>query len=149
MNYTELLYHAVILPYGSECTLPTDNRRIFLYQEVWEIIQNMGGHLYRINAMSDHAHLLFTIPPTIALSDCMQAIKNSTSTMIQTINGFERFKTWSDSYAALSCNLFDKDVIMNYITNQQEHHKTVTFKDEYMSFIKEMGLEFNESDWNG
>ena len=53
-----------------------------------------------------------------------------------------------EGYAALSYSLRDKDMIVKYIINQQEHHKKITFKDEYKSFIKEMGLEFDERDWD-
>ncbi len=148
MSYVQQLFHAVVRTYKSENTLPTDDRRKFLYQEMWGIIENKSGHLYRINSMSDHVHLLFTMPATIALSDFMQALKASSSKIIKTKEGFEKFKAWSEGYAALSCNLRDKDTIVNYIINQQEHHKKVTFRDEYISFIKEMGLEFDERDWD-
>ena len=148
MSYTELLYHAVVRTYKSEHTLPTDDRKKFLYQEIWGIINNKGGHLYRINSMSDHAHLLFSMPPTIALSDFMKTIKGASSKIIKTKEGFEKFKAWSEGYAALTCNLRDKDKIIKYIINQQEHHKRVMFRDEYLLFIKEMGLEFDERDWN-
>ena len=148
MSYVELLIHAVVRTYKSESTLPTDDRIKFLYQDIWGIIKNKGGHLYRINSISDHVHLLFTMPPTIALSDFMKAIKASSSKIIKSVDGFEKFKAWGEGYAALSCNVRDKDVIVKYIINQQEHHKKVTFRDEYISFIKEMGLEFDERDWN-
>jgi len=148
MSYVQSLYHAVVRTYKNEETLPIDDRRKFLYQEMWGIITNKGGHLYRINSMSDHVHLLFTMPATIALSDFMQALKASSSKIIKTKEGFEKFKAWSEGYAALSCSLRDKDVIINYIINQQEHHKKITFRDEYISFIKEMGLEFDERDWD-
>jgi REP element-mobilizing transposase RayT len=148
MSYTQLLFHAIVRTYKSEHTLPTDDRRIFLYQEVWKKKKNKGGHLYRINSVNDHAHLLFTMPPTIALSDFMKAIKASSSKIIKTKEGFEKFKAWGKGYAALSCNLRDKDIIVKYIINQQEHHKKVPFRDEYIAFVKEMGLEFDERDWN-
>jgi len=148
MSYVQSLFHAVIRTYKNENTLPTDDRRKFLYQEMWGIITNKGGHLYRINSMSDHVHLLFSMPAIIALSDFMQALKASSSKIIKTKEGFEKFKAWSEGYAALSCSLRDKDVIVNYIINQQEHHKKITFRDEYISFIKEMGLEFDERDWD-
>jgi len=88
------------------------------------------------------------MPPTIALSDFMKAIKASSSKIIKTKEGFENFKAWGEGYAALTCNLRDKDNIINYIINQQEHHKKVTFKDEYLLFIEEMRLKFDERDWN-
>ncbi|MCL2313284.1 MAG: IS200/IS605 family transposase [Firmicutes bacterium] len=148
MSYVQFLFHAVVRTYKSEHTLPTDDRRKFLYQEIWGIIHNKGGRLYRINSVSDHVHLLFTMPPTIALSDFMKAIKASSSKIIKTKDGFEKFKAWGKGYAALSCNLRDKDVIIKYIINQQKHHKKVTFKDEHISFVKEMGLAFDERDWD-
>ena len=148
MSYVQLLIHAVIRTYKSENTLPTDDRVKFLYQDMWGIIKNKNGHLYRINSMSEHVHLLFTMPATITLSDFMKAIKASSSKIIKSVEGFEKFKAWGEGYAALSCSLRNKDVIINYIINQQEHHKKVTFKDEYKAFIKEMGLEFNDRDWD-
>jgi len=148
MSYVELLIHAVIRTYKSENTLPTDDRVKFLYQIIWGIIKNKGGHLYRINSMSDHVHLLLSMPATIALSDFMKAIKASSSKIIKAKEGFEKFKAWSEGYAALSCSLRDKDVVVKYIINQQEHHKIVTLRDEYISFIKEMELEFDERDWD-
>ena len=104
--------------------------------------------MYRINSVSDHVHLLFTMPPTIALSDFMQAIKASSSKIIKTREGFENFRSWGEGYAALSYSLRDKEMIVKYIINQQEHHKKENFKDEYKKFIKEMGLEFDERDWD-
>jgi len=94
-----------------------------------------------------HVHLLFTMPPTIALSDFMKAIKASSSKIIKTKEGFENFRLWGKGYAALSYSLKDKDMIVKYIINQQEHHRKVSFRDEYVAFIKEMGLEFDERDW--
>jgi len=148
MSYVQILIHAVVRTYKSEKTLPTDDSVKFLYQDMWGIVENKGGRLYRINSMSDHVHLLFTMPPTIALSDFIKAVKASSSKIIKTKEGFERFKAWGKGYAALSYSLREKDRIVKYIINQQEHHKKVTFKDEYILFIKEMGLNFDERDWD-
>jgi|APMed6443717190_1056831.scaffolds.fasta_scaffold22653_1 REP element-mobilizing transposase RayT len=147
MSYVKLLIHAVVRTYKSEQTLPTDDRVKFLYQEMWGIIKNKGGYLYRINSMPDHVHLLFTMPATISLSEFIQALKGSSSKTIKTKEGFERFVAWGEGYAALSKSIEEKQKIINYIINQLEHHKTVTFKNEYIAFIKEMGLDFDERDW--
>ena len=148
MSYVQLFIHAVVRTYKSEHTLPTDERIEFLYRDMWGIIKNKGGYLYRINSMPDHVHLLFTLPPVIALSDFMQALKACSSKAIKHEKGFENFKAWGRGYAALSYSLKDKDMIVKYIINQQEHHKEVKFKDEYKTFIKEMGLDFDERDWD-
>ena len=136
MSYVQMLIHGVVRTYKSEPTLPTDDRVKFLYKDIWGIIKNKGGHLYRINSTSDHVHLLFTMPATIALADFMKAIKASSSKIIKSVDGFEQFKAWGKGYAALSCSLRDRDTVVKYIINQQEHHKKVTFRDEYLEFIK-------------
>ena len=148
MSYVQSIYHAVIRPYRSESVLPADERIKFLYQDIWGIIKNKRGHMYRINSMSDHVHLLFSMPATIALSDFLKAIKASSSKAIKSVDGFEKFKAWSEGFAALSCSLRDVDGLVKYVINQQEHHKKITFKDEYISFIKEIGYEFDERDWD-
>ncbi|OAV74675.1 Transposase [Bacteroidales bacterium Barb7] len=148
MSYINLLIHAVVRTYKSEQTLPADDRVKFLYQEMWGIIKNKGGYLYRINSMPDHVHLLFTMPATISLSEFMQALKGSSSKILKTKEGFEKFVAWGEGYAALSKSMGDKQTIINYIITQQEHHKATTFKDEYIAFIKEMGLDFDERDWD-
>jgi REP element-mobilizing transposase RayT len=147
MSYLQLLIHGIIRTYNSELTLPADNKITFLYREMWGIIENKGGHLYRINSMPEHVHILFTIPPTVALSDFMQALKGSSSKILKGVEGFENFKAWGEGYAALSKSMEDKDKIVKYIMNQQEHHKGVTFRKEYEAFITEMGLEFDPRDW--
>jgi REP element-mobilizing transposase RayT len=79
------------------------------------------------------------MPPTIALSDSIQALKGSSSKILKTVEGFEKFKAWSEDYAALSNSMDDRDKIVKYIINQQEHHKKVTFREEYESFIRDNG----------
>jgi REP element-mobilizing transposase RayT len=148
MSYVQLFIHAVVRTYKSEHTLPTDEHIKFLYKEIWGIIKNKGGYLYRINSVEDHVHILFTMPPTITLADFMKTIKGSSSKIIKYAEGFEKFKGWGKGYAALSWNLRNKDIIIKYIINQQKHHNKITFKDEYQSFIKEMELEFDERDWD-
>jgi REP element-mobilizing transposase RayT len=148
MSYVQILIHAVIRTYKSELNLPTDEKVKFIYQEMWGIIKNKNGYLYRINSMPDHVHLLFALPPTIALSDFMQALKGSSSKIIKTVEGFENFRAWGEGYAALSKSMEEKDKIVKYIINQQEHHKRIPFKEEYETFIKKMGKEFDERDWN-
>ena len=148
MSYVQNLLHIVFRTYASQNTLPTDDRVKILYQYIWGVIKNKGGYLYRINSMSDHVHILATLPSNVSLSDFMQIIKGSSSKYLKEKEEFSSFKGWGSRYAAISYNLKDKDIIIKYIKNQQEHHKTVTFYDEFVSMVKEMGIDFDDKDWN-
>ena len=57
---------------------------------------------------------------------------------------FPDFIGWADGYAALTYAWKDKDTIVNYIKNQQEHHKIESFNDELQRLLKEHGIEIDE-----
>ena len=78
----------------------------------------------------------------------MREMKAETSKMLKRTVGFEKFTAWSEGYAAFSYSLKDKEKIINYIKNQREHHRVVSFRGEYEAFLKEMNLELDERDWN-
>ena len=147
MSYVQLLYHVVIRTKASQSVLSLEHSDE-LYRYIWGIIKNKNSVLYRVNGMEDHVHILFSLHPTIALSDFMREMKAETSKMLKRTVGFEKFTAWSEGYAALSYSLKDKEKIINYIKNQREHHKTASFRDEYVAFLKEMNLELDERDWN-
>ena len=147
MSYTQLMYHTVIRTKGSERTLSL-NHSDDLYRYIWGIIKNKNSVLYSVNGMEDHVHILFSLHPAIALSDFMRDLKTETSKMLKRTIGFEQFTAWGEGYAALTYSLKDKDTVANYIKNQREHHKTYSFREEYVMFLKDMGLELDERDWN-
>ncbi len=68
--------------------------------------------------------------------------------MLKRTEGFESFIAWSKGYAALTYSMNEKEKIVNYIINQREHHKRVTFREEFEDFIREMGLVLDERDWS-
>ena len=147
MSYVKLLYHVVIRTKASQPVLSLEHSEE-LYRYIWGIIKNKNSVLYRVNGTEDHVHILLSLHPTIAVSDFMREMKAETSKMLKRTKGFEQFTAWSEGYAALSYSLRDKDMIINYIKNQREHHKTVSFRDEYVGFLDEMKLELDERDWN-
>lgn len=141
MAYTYLLYHIVIRPKGSKAVLTEEHEKT-LYAYIWGICKEKQCVLHRINGMEDHIHMLVEIHPTIAFSDFVREIKISTNSWIkQHKNEFPNFEAWGKSFCALTYSENDKEKIKNYIINQKEHHKTVSFKDEYESLLREFGIE--------
>ena len=94
--------------------------------------------------MEDHIHILTDLHPSIALADYIRDIKSSTSVWLKQNGNFRNFSGWADGYAALTYTYRDKEVIINYIKNQQTHHKKVSFKDELKKLLIEHGLQINE-----
>ena len=107
-------------------------------------IKNKNCFLYRINGMEDHLHILCDLHPTIALADFMRDIKTSSSIWLKKSGKFPEFEGWADGYAALTYSWTDKEMIIDYIKNQQEHHKVESFEDELRRLLKEFGIEVDE-----
>ena len=57
---------------------------------------------------------------------------------------FPKFKGWQDGYGAFSESIKEKDRLIKYIKNQEEHHRNFSFKDEYLALLKEHEIEFDE-----
>jgi len=140
-TYTQLLYHIVFSTKNREKTLNKNNREE-MFKYIWGTINNHNSHLYRINAESDHLHILTHIHPTISLSDFVKSIKVSSSKWIKEKGIFSIFNGWQDGYGAFTCSINEKDIIVKYIVNQEEHHKKESFQDEYIRLLKEAGINF-------
>jgi REP element-mobilizing transposase RayT len=147
MSYVKLLYHIVIRTKANRPTLSLEHSDE-LYRYIWGFIKKKKCVLHRVNGTEDHVHLLISLNPTIALSDFMRELKAATSQMLKNTVGFEYFEAWSSGYAALTYSVQDKESIVKYIKSQREHHKKQTFREEFINFIREMGLEFDEREWN-
>jgi len=122
MAYTQILYHIVLRTKRSELTINQENVSS-LYKYIWGIIKNKKGKLYRINGMEDHIHILSDLHPSFALSDFVKTIKVATALWMKQSSDFSYFRGWEEGYAAFTYSYKEKQVIINYIKNQQNHHQ--------------------------
>lgn len=143
MGYTKLTYHIVFRTRSSIKAINRENEKE-LYSYIYGIAKSYGAFVYRIGGMADHIHILLDFPPQVALSDFMRELKKSTSKWIKESHLFPLFSGWGESYAAFSYSKNDVPKIINYIKNQKEHHRVVTFAEEYRNFLLENGINPDE-----
>ncbi len=97
-----------------------------------------------IDGTSDHLHILFALSRTIAVADLVEEVKTGSSKWIKTKGReFKNFH-WQKGYGAFSVAQSNVDVVKRYIQNQKQHHRRVTFQDEYRQFLKRHQVEFDE-----
>lgn len=142
MSYTQTIYHIVLRTHDSKRTINETHERE-LYGYIFGFCKNKGVKLFRIGGMPDHLHLLVSIPSSISLAQYVRDLKTSSSKWLKANPSFP-FEGWSKEYAAFSYAYRDKDLIVNYIMKQKEHHKVKTFAEEYRAFLMENGLVFDE-----
>lgn len=96
------------------------------------------------NSIKEHIHILSDLYPTIAFADFVRDIKTASSIWLKEKIEFPKFDGWADGYAAITYAYKDKDVIINYIKNQQEHHKHFSFEEEYQKLLEEHNIVIDE-----
>ncbi|MFD2908669.1 IS200/IS605 family transposase [Flavobacterium ardleyense] len=115
-----------------------------LFKYITGIVNNEGQKLIAINGMPDHIHILIGIKPNKALSDLVRDIKANSSRFINEkgwING--KFE-WQTGFGAFSYSHSSLTNVINYIKNQEEHHRAKSFNDEYVEFLKLFDVDFNK-----
>jgi len=142
-SYKQIIYQIIFRTKHSQKTLKSEHNKI-LFKYIWGIIKNKNCHLYRINGMEDHIHILTDLHPGIALADFVRDIKTASSVWLKGSDYFPDFIGWADCYAALTYSYWDKDKLINYIKNQQEHHKTESFEAEYKRLLEEHHVKIDE-----
>ena len=115
-----------------------------LQKYITGIVQNHGHKMLAINNMPDHLHLFFGFRPDQSLSDLMRIVKSESSKWIND----ERFTTspfrWQEGYGAFSYSRSHVKKVIDYVLNQEEHHKKKTFLEEYQGFLDQFEVDYDE-----
>lgn len=115
-----------------------------LYQYISGIIKANNHKLLAINGMPDHLHIFIGMRPTQSISDLLQDIKGSSSKWINEKKFLKVKFEWQEGYGAFSYSKSHVNNVINYIQNQENHHKKETFRDEYLKFLKVFEIEYDE-----
>jgi REP element-mobilizing transposase RayT len=127
----------------------TKDRRPFISPETKPILQayivslasELGIYTLEIFANPDHIHWLCTLPRTLSIADMIQKIKIPSSNKMARI-GSKEFH-WQKGYAAYSVSQSKLEMVRKYIQNQEEHHRNMTFQQEYIRFLEECKIEYD------
>jgi REP element-mobilizing transposase RayT len=121
-----------------------------LYQYITGIVRGKEQKMLAINGMPDHIHFFIGMKPSCCLSDLVREVKKSSNEFINE-NKLSKFKfVWQEGYGAFSYSHSQKDNAIKYILNQKEHHRRVTFREEYIDFLKKFEIGHDEKylfDW--
>ena len=115
-----------------------------LYKYMSGIVTNHGHKVYAINGMPDHIHVLVSMNPKQSPSDLMHDVKRNSSLWINenhlTVGKF----SWQDGFGVFSYGKLQISDIASYIENQEGHHGTRSFLEEYIEFLKLFEIEYDE-----
>ncbi len=115
-----------------------------LHKFITTTLQNYGHRMLAINSMPDHLHLFFVFKPNQSLSDLMRIIKNESSAWINDKQFTKAVFKWQEGYGAFSYSRSHVKAVIDYVLNQQEHHRKRTFLDEYQQFLEQFEIDYEE-----
>ena len=142
-TYSQITIHAVFAV-KNRTNFITIDWRDNLHQYISGIITNKGAKSLAVGGWKDHVHILFGMPVTTSIADFMSMVKANSSKWIneqQLVKG--KFQ-WQEGYAAFSYVKSQRDVVINYIMKQEEHHRTKTFKEEYLKMLTDFEVAYED-----
>ncbi|OSZ78806.1 transposase [Chitinophagaceae bacterium IBVUCB1] len=143
-TYTQLYIHFVFaVKYRAAMLKPEWDERLRLY--ITAIVQNHHHKMLAINNMPDHLHMLIGLHPAQSISELMRVVKGESSEWINKEKLTPTKFNWQDGFGAFSYSKSQLDNVVNYIANQQEHHKKTSFLEEYKDMLQKFGIDYNEA----
>lgn len=142
-TYSQITIHAVFAV-KNRGNFITKNWRDDLHKYISGIITNKGAKSLAVGGWKDHVHILFGMPVTLSIPDFMSAVKANSSGWINDQKFVKGKFEWQSGYGAFSFSKSQRDVVIKYIMNQEEHHKTKSFKEEYVKMLNDFEVNYDE-----
>lgn len=141
-TYTQLFVHIIFSTKGREKVLSKHFREeIFKY--ISGIVKRKNQKPFAVNGTIDHIHILVGMQPNITVSDLVRDIKHSSTNFIKEKKFIKHKFNWQKGFGAFSYSKSQIDSVINYIINQEEHHKQQTFEEEYIKFLQLFEVEYD------
>jgi REP element-mobilizing transposase RayT len=120
----------------------------FIKNELWEylggICKGLDCNPVRVGEHKDHVHICCLLSKKITQMKLIEEVKKQSSKWIKTKDSKYAKFYWQDGYGIFSVNPSEVETVVEYIKNQEEHHKKRTFKEELLAFLKKYGVEYDE-----
>ena len=140
MSYVSMMAHCV---WGTKnrTNILEPAKRIALFQHILDHGREKNIYVDTINGHADHVHVLVSLGADQSIAKVVQLMKGESSHWANTNNVFSFPLEWSEDYFAASVSQSSLEKVREYIRNQEEHHRTMTFAEEYKKFVERYGFQ--------
>ena len=143
-TYTQFLYQLV---FGSKDHLPfisSENQDI-LFGYIAGVLKKKSCHSYIVGGACNHIHIITHIHPTVCPAYLIKDIKEASHALIcRERSLFHYFPGWQVGYSGFTYHISSKNSLTNYVRNQAQHHKTISYKDELIELLNEHGVDYKD-----
>lgn len=141
-THLSLHYHIVFGTKNHDPVIsPTWRDRLHAY--LGGVVRTLDGVPVAVGGVSDHVHMLVGLKATHTLADVLREIKSVSSGWVHDDVGMKSF-AWQEGYGAFTVSASQLEIVRTYIEQQAEHHRTRTFREEYIELLQRSGMKFDE-----
>ena len=141
-TYTQLYIQIVFAVQGRK-SLINESTREELQKYISGIILNQKQKLLAIYCMPDHTHIFLSMKPNMTISDLVRTIKSNSSSLLKDKNLIKDF-SWQEGFGAFSYSKSQSKNVIDYVLNQEEHHRNKSFREEYVEFLNKFEIDYEE-----
>jgi len=107
------------------------------------VARNADCECFRVGGTTDHVHLAIRLARTLTIAALIEKLKTASSQWMKTQPGGSKTFAWQRGYGCFSISPKNLDALRAYIDNQEEHHRTRTFQEEFRMFLEKNGIEYD------
>ena len=118
--------------------------RNHLHSYLAATLKNLDSNPVEVGGVADHVHILSLLPRTRTIAELVKETKRvSTNWLHEQAANLKDFH-WQAGYGAFSVSQSNVEDVSTYIRNQEEHHRRISFQDEYREFLRKQAIDYDE-----
>jgi len=141
-SFANLLTH-IIFSTKDRQPLLTPDLRTDLLAYMGGIVRHIHGKLIDSNARPDHVHCLLSLPPALAVAEALRVIKSNSSLWVHQ-TAHRAALACQAGYGAFSVSQSNVPAVVKYIGDQEQHHRKISFQEEFIAFLKAHRIPYDE-----
>jgi putative transposase len=143
-SLAKILIHTVFSTKERRPLLREAGLRDELHRYLGGILKHLECQPVIVGGVDDHVHLLAALGRTIAVAEMVKEVKRSSSLWIKEKEESQRDFAWQSGYGAFSVGFSQLEEVRRYVAGQEEHHRKMSFQDEFRRLLKRYEVAFDE-----
>jgi len=143
-SLAKVLVHIVFSTKNRSPFLSDKNVREEMHAYLGGTCNNLDCPVLTVGGVADHVHILCALSRNLSIAKVIGDIKRGSSKWIKTKGRMLTKFAWQNGYGVFSVGQSEVERVRQYIVDQEDHHRKKTFQDEYRSFLKEYGVNYDE-----
>ena len=143
-SLAKILIHTVFSTKNREPFLKDRELRDELHQYIGGILSKLDCQPLIVGGVEDHIHFLCALSRTCTVADMVKEVKRGSSLWVKTKPTCRKEFAWQNGYGAFSIGASQTESVRQYVAAQEEHHRRISFQDEFRTLLTRYGIEFDE-----